>query len=94
MCERELRAYVKAGSYEYIIGGMPNEAVSLLAADPDVVKMLRWVTHQLRVATETGARIPRQEGMECGYQNVIGAIEAQFHVRLTDDGGYEYSDDA
>ena len=64
-----------------------------LFGDPDVVKLLRWVTHQLEVAERTGARIPRQEGMELGYRYVIGAIEAQFHVLLTNKG-YEWTTDA
>ena len=99
MSERELRAYVKAASYEYIIGGMPNEAVSLLADDPDVVEVLRWLDTEDNlgqiVLAEDDDLMPDEYrdfiAMAGWIRDVKGWIERTFHVRLTADG-YEWTE--
>ena len=77
MTERELREWA-----ELVEDNISNEHFDLLdsirADDPDLVWLLRW-------CVEASPWHPY-------HHEVAHYIEDTFHVRLTDDGGYEWTD--
>jgi len=92
MSERKLRELANHwGNCRLGHGGEPCTCglVEALADAPDLVWLLRWVRHQ---ENHTHTEVAETWRRKAAFGDVAGAIEAQFHVRLTDDGGYEYTE--
>jgi len=58
-----------------------------LADDPDVVVLAKELISGHTLMDEEGGMWVNLE-----YDILLGILEVQFHVRLTDDGGYEYTE--
>ena len=107
MSERELREWAGSGGGTIVLCN-PDDACAdcqelydALAADPDVVVLLRWLkTNQQteeRYLSEKRRRSEHdthhRQGARNAFRDTIVTIEQSFGIRLTDDG-YEWVDDA
>jgi len=106
MTEKELRGYIKGAIeiYEALeqkgfdSGGIPMILNAALAADPDMVGALRVLAES--VAEHDKLKDDDGTDWNAGYEygwydasvSLAYQLEQQFHVRLTDDGGYEWTD--
>jgi hypothetical protein len=78
------------GKYVYCDCGLDKA----LADEPDVVKVLRWAkkAHD-SYRDEYGNTKPDDVAYLNGMKSIPYFVEREFHLRLTDGGGWEYTDE-
>lgn len=96
MSERELREFV---SHEvdcpmrYSHAPLDRCSCGLdkaLADEPDMVKHLRWLKAQATWGEQHGSGTAGHWADFC--EAMIDRVSKEFHVRLTDDGGWEWTE--
>ena len=100
MSERKLRYLFKSMHDDYALGGYYKMVAAAMAEEPDMVGLLRWLDTEENlgeiVLAEDDDLMPDEYrdfiAMAGWIRDVKGWIERTFHVRLTDDGGYEWTD--
>jgi hypothetical protein len=87
MSEKELREFAKETAGQYAPPGVRQLCRDLLADEPDVVKVLRWLKDQERALP---LNTPVDADWYAALKLAAKHIEQTFGIRLTDDGGWEY----